>query len=236
MRKADRCYCCGRFMPEGRGYPPLEEDRCEDCEARERPSRLYRTGLRNTPTHWMPLPPAPGQHAKDALPPAPEASQSRMLTGTELGGLMCGCGHCSHQHFKNHPLAAIRDGCSACNCTEFVPVPEADASPAKGGASLIVAERARQVTAEGWTPDHDDEHDTGELVAAARTYAKYAERQSNAQVQLRPSSWPWEPSSWKPSADPIHNLVKAGALIAAEIDRLLRRNKAEADASPKEPR
>jgi hypothetical protein len=43
----DRCYCCGRFMPEGRGYPPLEEDRCEDCEERERPSRLYRTGLRN---------------------------------------------------------------------------------------------------------------------------------------------------------------------------------------------
>jgi hypothetical protein len=59
-------------------------------------------------THWMPLPLAP--------------SPTGMLTGLELGGLMCGCGHCSHQHFKNHPLAAIRDGCSACNCTEFVPV------------------------------------------------------------------------------------------------------------------
>jgi hypothetical protein len=42
----ERCYCCGRFMPESRGYPPLEEDRCEDCESHERPSRIYRTGRR----------------------------------------------------------------------------------------------------------------------------------------------------------------------------------------------
>jgi hypothetical protein len=35
--------------------------------------------------------------------------------------------------------------------------------------------------------------------------------------------WPWDPSWWKPSPDPIRNLVKAGALIAAEIDRLQRR-------------
>jgi hypothetical protein len=33
--------------------------------------------------------------------------------------------------------------------------------------------------------------------------------------------WPWEPEGWKPSDDPIRNLVKAGSLIAAEIDRLL---------------
>jgi hypothetical protein len=72
-----------------------------------------------------------GPDAKDAIPPVSEGATARMLTGLELGGHMCGCGHCSHQHFKNHPLAAIRDGCSACNCTEFVPVPEPDASPVK---------------------------------------------------------------------------------------------------------
>lgn len=43
----ERCYCCGRFMPEKRGYPPLEEDRCEDCADRERPSQIYRTGRRD---------------------------------------------------------------------------------------------------------------------------------------------------------------------------------------------
>lgn len=37
-----------------------------------------------------------------------------------------------------------------------------------------------------------------------------------------PKDWPWEIESWQPSADPIRNLEKAGALIAAEIDRLLR--------------
>jgi hypothetical protein len=34
--------------------------------------------------------------------------------------------------------------------------------------------------------------------------------------------WPWDQDWWKPSPDPIRNLVKAGALIAAEIDRLQR--------------
>jgi hypothetical protein len=35
-----------------------------------------------------------------------------------------------------------------------------------------------------------------------------------------PANWPWEGEWWKPSTDPVRNLVKAGALIASEIDRL----------------
>lgn len=31
--------------------------------------------------------------------------------------------------------------------------------------------------------------------------------------------WPWDADAWKPTQDPIRQLVKAGALIAAEIDR-----------------
>ena len=42
--------------------------------------------------------------------------------------------------------------------------------------------------------------------------------------RLRPSgwrnSWPWDFKWWKPSDDPVKDLIKAGALIAAEIDRL----------------
>jgi hypothetical protein len=42
--------------------------------------------------------------------------------------------------------------------------------------------------------------------------------------RLRKAGWkngfPWDYKWWKPSKDPIKNLVKAGALIAAEIDRL----------------
>lgn len=79
------------------------------------------------------------------------------------------------------------------------------------GASMIAAERQRQIEVEGWTHEHDDEHRHGELVSAAVCYAKPA---------LADTYWPWDPFWWKPSDDPIRNLVKAGALIAAEIDRL----------------
>ena len=37
--------------------------------------------------------------------------------------------------------------------------------------TAIIDERIRQIEAEGWTPDHDDEHDKGELAAAAACYA-----------------------------------------------------------------
>jgi hypothetical protein len=56
-----------------------------------------------------------------------------MQTGPELGGHMCMCGHCSHSHFKNHPH--VRDGCSACSCTDFVP---------PTGVPKVIAERGRE--------------------------------------------------------------------------------------------
>jgi len=83
-------------------------------------------------------------------------------------------------------------------------------SPVSRGVELIADERKRQVEAEGWTPEHDDKYSSNELIRAGGCYA-------NA-----PYSWPWSAEWWKPSDDPIRNLVKAGALIAAEIDRLLR--------------
>ena len=89
------------------------------------------------------------------------------------------------------------------------------------GARLIAAERQRQITQEGWAPEHDDDHTDGALLLAAVEYIQH--------VQHIPDSgecWPWARESWKPSADPIRNLVKAGALIAAEIDRLTRANEA----------
>ena len=37
-------------------------------------------------------------------------------------------------------------------------------------------------------------------------------------------TWPWEPASFKPQDGQIRNLVKSGALIAAEIERLQRKD------------
>ena len=89
------------------------------------------------------------------------------------------------------------------------------------GAALITAERSRQITVEGWTPQHDDdEHESGDLARAALCYLTCGLNQSRGVGQQKtvPLSWPWAKEWWKPSDDPVRNMVKAGALIAAEID------------------
>lgn len=95
------------------------------------------------------------------------------------------------------------------------------------GIDFIIAERERQVK-EGWSISHDCTHNRNEeLACAAASYAtpkdsrelSFFSQESNAII---PVTWPWNPSAWKPTPeDRIKELAKAGALIAAEIDRLL---------------
>ncbi len=100
--------------------------------------------------------------------------------------------------------------------------------PVGDGVTLIAAERRRQIEAEGWTPEHDDtEHDHGDLAAAGSAYALHAADVLNPYSQgdgrdVIPDFWPFGKKWWKPSDDPVRTLEKAGALIAAEIDRLKR--------------
>ena len=91
------------------------------------------------------------------------------------------------------------------------------------GAELIAAERRRQIEAEGWTPEHDDEHDGHDLTLAAESYLWATRLQQLGSTAPMPTMWPWAESWWKPSDDQVRNLVRAGALIAAEIDRIQRR-------------
>lgn len=89
------------------------------------------------------------------------------------------------------------------------------------GATLIAWERQRQLADKGWSPSHDDEHTEAELAAAAECYLEAY--QGIVYPTGRPSSvWPFEAEAWKPSEKNIDNLIRAGALIAAEIDRLRR--------------
>lgn len=92
------------------------------------------------------------------------------------------------------------------------------------GIEMIAAERSRQTAVEGWTPEHDDMHDRGQLADAARAYVTMTPRTPDGKSRISGVSWPWSLSWWKPSPDNrVRELVKAGALIAAEIDRLERR-------------
>jgi hypothetical protein len=111
---------------------------------------------------------------------------------------------------------------------ELAPAPsEGQAIPTdlSSAATDVLAERQRQKDVEGWTPEHDDEHATGAMARAAAAYAivgssdgrNITDDGSTPSVIER--IWPWDWSWFKPK-DRRRNLVKAGALILAEIERL----------------
>jgi hypothetical protein len=97
------------------------------------------------------------------------------------------------------------------------------------GIDRIAAERQRQIDAEGYSPEHDLEHTNSALAFAAACYAVpgaiYRVEAKDGQV-----TWwePW-PHGWRrrlfPHSDStesrLRDLEKAGALIAAEIDRIV---------------
>jgi hypothetical protein len=93
----------------------------------------------------------------------------------------------------------------------------------------VLIERRRQVEVEGRTPEHDDKYAQGDLAEAAGTYALHA--YDAATLDGTPAWWPWE-AKWFKLGTPRRNLVKAGALILAEIERLDRElSKGLADAA-----
>ncbi len=84
----------------------------------------------------------------------------------------------------------------------------------------VAAERSRQVEAEGWTPEHDDTHDKGEMALAAHAYVGHAYGVARFDNCGLPETWPdWGLQSFKPK-DARRDLVRAAALIVAEIERL----------------
>lgn len=96
-------------------------------------------------------------------------------------------------------------------------IAELESRTATAAAADVLAERQRQVTTEGWAPAHDDEYEHGELADAAGCYALSSELFDCAGEPPRP--WPWPDEWWKPTSR-RRDLVKAGALILAEIERI----------------
>lgn len=95
----------------------------------------------------------------------------------------------------------------------------------------VLAERRRQIFDEGWTPDHDDEHSDGSMALAAACYAAHTHKDDAGEGHMMsdidpayatpcaPREWPWDKKWWKPKSR-RRDLVRAAALIIAEIERL----------------
>lgn len=111
----------------------------------------------------------------------------------------------------------------------------------KSGIELIAEERARQVLKEGFTKEHDIEHDCLQLSAAAASYITSAhnkwiyknthtDQKINTRFQVKYESmagtkwvdgFPFRDEFDKREKhDVLKSLIIAGALLAAEIDRL----------------
>jgi hypothetical protein len=101
--------------------------------------------------------------------------------------------------------------------------PPAQALDLGTGVKAIAAERERQLQAEGFTRDSDQQYRRGELAKAATAYVQLAAMDLEAGGRNHiawygPAAvWPWAPEWWKP-VDARRDLVRAGALIAAQID------------------
>ena len=94
----------------------------------------------------------------------------------------------------------------------------------------VLAERRRQIEVKGWTPEHDDSHNHGELAHAAGVLAL-----ADIKLFLRGAIeyWPWDAPSME--ADIIGTscrtrLIKAAALLLAEIERLDRATAKKSEA------
>ncbi len=90
----------------------------------------------------------------------------------------------------------------------------------------IADERVRQIEEEEYDHSKDDRHTMGQLARGAASYAiaagsNFVEDRHWAKELLMQAVrlWPWHRKTWK-STNPRDDLIKAGAMIVAEIERL----------------
>jgi transcription elongation factor Elf1 len=136
---------------------------------------------------------------------------------------------------NNHPDAYVDRNRVSCHNCGWVGIRHQMVPEEITGVDLIAIERKRQINKERFDSKHDNEHVHGELANAAASYAMEPEVR-DAIIKIGPEpldnvplTWPFGEEWWKPTPnDRIRELTKAGALIAAEIDRLLDKQNKEA--------
>ena len=148
------------------------------------------------------------------------------MTAVPADAMPLACPHCGHMPTAvvhggvttnyEHDFGTLPGGADCLHAGVIWPeqLPAWNSRPPVDEAAVdVLAERRRQIEVEGWTPAHDDEHKNGEMARAASCYAV------GAPAFMAWDLWPWDRKWWKPG-DRRRDLVKAGALILAEIERL----------------
>ena len=167
-----------------------------------------------------------------ALLPCPVCSNRAFLSITGVPGhrsVWC----LTEQCLRMAPRETEAEAIAAWNTRAPLPATqrqEYDGEAVREALADIAAERQRQIDKEGWTCDHDDEHSDGQLASAAAAYSYAASLPERLRANisgiysinnngLARDLWPWDKSWWKLTT-PRRDLVKAGALIVAEIERI----------------
>lgn len=109
----------------------------------------------------------------------------------------------------------------------------------KTGVELIADERKRQIEVKGYDAEHDEGESAFQLASAAamfiaealnkdfKNHTHYDNKGNVARFQIRGvdtkkwnEEWPWADKDGRANADIKTCLIKAGALIAAQIDNV----------------
>lgn len=152
-----------------------------------------------------------GSHKTNSAQPSPPRCQA------ELTNVRCNCAREYPHDSYDAGFIAGSGMCQVCDAAlpaKDIPQQALPCVAVSDAARDVLAERQRQVSAEGWTPEHDDEHGDGSMALAASCYAC-----ASAGFDDAARDWPWSDDWFKPSS-PRRDLIKAGALILAEIERL----------------
>jgi PRTRC genetic system protein C len=242
------CPACGEKPCREFEYPDAASIECLNKACNSRPCVRRRTAI-EARRAWEAL----ARDAEHAPASDVGVSQSPLLTGhsASLARFLLAIG--APKHVRRLEFSVTGDTLASVRCAYYPeegPFEEAALVLADyvlvrrdAGVGQVALERRRQMDVEGYTSAHDDAHTDHSLAMAAAVYAA----PEPVHVYRNPPDqfsdpWPWHPIEDKrkfadagmhvPASaaeysveERVALLVKAGALIAAEIDRLGRASK-----------
>jgi hypothetical protein len=241
------CPFCGSVDIDPHGSDHCTDDGefplavCQECDAAGPPARIWGIGLSYSSdsiadgiANWN------RRASRGAEPPEDVADDKKFLEIVEqarknVAGIVA---REEANLVHSHDCAVHLPICRPCSCCLETKLRAENASlraKLDGPVGEIAAERARQISAEGWTAEHDDRIGyQGALATAAAAYALNAGDMVNpnrdAYANEPPSFWPFDVEWWNPKL-PRRDLIRAGALIVAELERLDRIARQSAQAA-----